>query len=266
MNNNPNNLGEHSNPLVQASELHNTAVLPAVPMKRAWYKNKILWIVAALILFAGGGTAGYVYYSSTTGQTGTNITANTSTPSVTPVPTATLKTFASTNIGVAFDYPSSWTVAPNEAATDFFPKENNDRLVVRSPDGFTLFFNTLAPSGLGGSGPCDRTITNFVVNGETKIKGAHVVSYVGDGDFVLQVSKEPTAASAQKDCLRYNSVIEVAEPTMEKDENGLNIATTHPYAIEFGTYILGETVVSTEKPNENVLKEATAILMSLRRV
>lgn len=242
--------------------------LPIVEPKEPWYKSKWLWIIVSLIVLGGLGTAGYIYVQGLTEQNGTAAVATVSptpTPSTTAKPTpqaAKTLTYEQKDLGVAFDYPSTWTVKANDSADDFYgTKDNKDyRQLVVSPQGFTMLFNLLVTDGLGGAGPCDRKITAFESLGDTKIAGAYVVGYILNGKYVLNVSTDKTQAGTEKDCLRYNGIVKIKEMTNTSDTSKMK-----PYALTFGTDTVGAEPVSTTKPSDKELKEAVAILQSLRK-
>lgn len=173
----------------------------------------------------------------------------------------TTKTYKLPSLDVAFDYPSTWTVRDNYVAGPAGPKRSLDRLRIQSPDKFTLLLDTLAYGGLGGTGPCERHISQFKLEGRPQIDEAFgIVSYYNDEDFILNISN-PTLEAAQNNCLHYQEIVRVREPTT--DENGYD---RKAYALMFGTDILFETPVSKTKPSDKTLAEAIDILKSLRKI
>lgn len=167
------------------------------------------------------------------------------------------KTYTSSQLGLSFDYPADWVVKTNPTNGNAGTGDNSagDNMVVVSPTGYTLFFDELAPSGLGGICPAIET-TDFTLFGKTNLSlESYVVGYSHNDIYKLIVSTKPDQAAANNDSCTYNSVLQLAEFT---DENTPTIAL-------FGSYALGQEQVSTTKPSGSELQQAADILLSLRK-
>ncbi len=230
----------------------------------------VVEIVMAIVIVGLIGAVGYLFWDKIVNKPTDSKTAAASTqsPSPTPTPTVSTKTYTSGGLGVAFDYPSTWTLSPNPAShtQKYYSAPGSESKLVKAPSGLTMFFNTLATDGLGGTGPCDDTITDFTDEGTAQLDKAYVQSFTDNGVFILRVS-----SSQSKDyihavgcpTLSYDSMVNVREASVAADGSTL----TEPYEVEFGTTVFSEdNTISKTRPSEQEYKQAVAILKSLRKV
>lgn len=183
---------------------------------------------------------------------------------------ATLKSHVSSGLGVEFDYPSTWSVTQNTdtklAKGDFNSAQNgSENLLVKSPSGYTLLFNTVATEGLGGTGPCDNVNDQSIVyEGDSKVGKSYVINFVDNGAFVLRLSSSKSGIVSPISCpsLDYASLIDVKEPV--RTANNLCCATPHQF--EFGSLVWNEDPISKTKPSDKEYKEAVEILKSVRKI
>jgi hypothetical protein len=222
-------------------------------------------ILITIALVGLTGAVGWLYWSNVASKPAATTTASATASTNTSKNTAT-KTYTSKGLGVAFDYPAAWAVIPNTSDNTNHrgDVDGSEHMLVGSPSGFTLHFNTAAWSGLGGTGPCDDTITDFVSEGKPQLDNAYIQSFKDSGKFVLWISSSNTKDYIKTDCpsMNYNSIIDVKDPATTSD--GMNI--TAPYQLEFGTAVYGEDTITTTRPSEQEYKQAVAILKSLRKI
>lgn len=221
----------------------------------------VVEIIMAIVIVGLLAAVGWLYWDKVATKAGDN---GTSTSSIQSKQSATLKTYTSKDLGVAFDYPQSWTVTPNTKSKFKDSVQGGENMLVKASSGFTMLFNTVATDGLGGTGPCEIAIKDFVYEGTPKIDKAYVVSFNDNGTFVLRLSISKTADYGPVSCpnLDYGSIVNIKDPTLSSD--GLKI--TKPYQLLFGTFVFDEDAISKTRPSDKEYKEAVDILKSVRKV
>lgn len=220
--------------------------------------------LVVVLVFAVGAAGWYVWDANSTSQTNDqaktgridNNEAETS-----PDQETKQKTYKSDYLGLAFDYPETWTVRVNENTNNPGTPEamntNGDRLLATSPNGFTMFFDQTKKMGLGGS--CEyQPVENFELAASLKLgnKNAYVISYSSNGQYYLYVSETNVESAINGGGCEYSGIVQLEELS----------STDTPNAVLFGNWVLGEKIVSTQKPQDDEHAQAIEILSSLRVV
>lgn len=224
-------------------------------------------VVMAFVIIGLLGALGWMYWTNignrtTNAQTAATQETKTKTPAPTPTPLP-LKTYKLKTQPLAFDYPATWST---QTTLYTGGSVNSESVEISSPDGFTLQLGTFG-DGLGGTGPCDRSISDFKYEGDvdpTLKSKQGIVSYVLDKKtFILNIAGK-TLDEAKQNCRGYQELINLRGilTGSENGEAGEETATN----LVFGTNVLFQSVVLTTKPSDSVYKEAVAILKSLRKI
>lgn len=227
----------------------------------------IIEIIMVIVILMLLGTVGWLFWDKITNKPAANKVATVQSKSLSPTPSPTVsnKTFNAQSIGVAFEYPSSWT--PLDASD--YPFKANSPLdihkTLKSQNGFELVFSTLSATGLGGTGPCPQ-VTGFQNHGESKIPGVYVVSMDdGKGGIILQLSANKTEQDQSTKCM-YQNIISISEP---KYASNNDMYTVKPYAFTFGTFASYDSngnAGSTPKPSSKDMNDAVMILKTARKL
>lgn len=239
-------------------------------MKRNQSGFSVIEVVMAIVIVGLLGVVGWMYWTNIgngTTNTHTATTQETETKTKTPAPTPTplpLKTYKLKTQPLAFDYPATWSTQ----ATLYTGKGsvNSESVEVSSPDGFTLQLGTFG-DGLGGTGPCDRSISDFKYEGsvDPTLKSDNgIVSYMLDKKtFILNIAGK-TLDETKQNCRGYQELVNL-RTILTGSENG-EVGEEAATNLVFGTNVLFQNAVSTSEPSDSVYKEAVTILKSLRKV
>lgn len=218
------------------------------------------------------GAVGWLFWNNIANKTTPQNTTTESTSQESPAPSSTTtQTYISKPTQLTFDYPSDWKLEDDSDSYTFeFESEGNrgtqDHKRLTSPDGFILYFSSRSYGGMGGSGPCERTLTDFKNHGSSKL-GASAVSYTINSNvgsvLFLYLTNNSSHTSAANNCLGYDGIIKIAEPKADSD----GYYSSEPYAVEFGASALGRNNYNPEppKPSDKDFEAALGILKSLRK-
>lgn len=237
-------------------------------MKRNQSGFSIVEIIMAIVIVGLLGALGWMYWTNVVNKkddTNANV-AKTATKTEAPKATSTpaaLKTYKLKTQPLEFNYPSSWST--QTSLNTGKGSVDSESVEVSSPDGFTLALGTFG-SGLGGTGPCDRNITEFKFEGDVdkslNSNDSGIVSYTLDNErFVLNIAGK-TLSEAMNDCRGYAELINLGNILTDSDRDTYKATADN---LVFGTNVLFQSVTSTTKPSDTVYKEAVAILKSLRK-
>jgi len=219
-----------------------------------------LEIIMAIVIVGLLAAVGWLFYTNVSKKSepvaDTKSTSTEQTKTETKAPST--KTYTSTYLKLAFDYPADWTVKKNENSStkgELGYNANGDKLLVVAPGGSTMFFDESKPDGLGGV--CiPSEMTDFKKFGKTKLpQDSYVVGYTRTDAYYLYVTGKSGQDAAYSDPCRYDSLIKISE----RSEQDI------PNIVSFGSYAIGEQQVSTSKPDTGVLDQAAKILLSLRK-
>lgn len=220
----------------------------------------VLEIIMAIVIVGLLVAVGWLFYSNVSKKSEpTADTKTTATEQKKPEEkAAATKTYTSTYLKLAFDYPTDWTVKKNENSGtkgEAGYNANGDKLLVAAPGGFTMFFDESKPDGLGGV--CiPSEMTDFKQFGKTKLsQDSYVIGYMRTDTYYLYVTNKSGQDAAYNDPCRYDSLITLGD----RSEQDI------PNVVSFGSDIIGEQQISTSKPDAAVLDQAAKILLSLRK-
>lgn len=219
-------------------------------MRRNQNGFSVVEIIMAVVIVGLVGAVGWLYWTQakndTTSSASANAVADKKSPKASPESAVSMKTYQNKALGVAFSYPSTWTLSDSPDSR-YKVYINDVSKKVQSPNGFSLVFSTLSLSGYGGTGPCPE-VSGFKNFGASKISKVYAIiqndSSVKNG-ITLQLSNTPTEKDANTNCM-YQDMIQLREPNEDMQ----------PYGFTFGT--LG----ATSRPSDKDLNDAAAILMS----
>lgn len=195
-------------------------------------------------------------------SSGKAITTNTQSSKISPA--VTTNSYISPHWNIAFDYPSTWTLSDNSKEHNYDTSTDVDHLLVKSPSGFKLYFNTYLTDGIGGAcGPDGPSkIANIKIHGESDLNGIYAVSYSDENDsssFYLHLSKDATNKDLQDDCLfRYTVVTPLSL--------GIKNSKGEVVSIILNFDSLGINQTSQQKPNDKEYNEAVNILKSVHKI
>lgn len=213
----------------------------------------VVEIIMAIVIVGLVGAVGWLFWNQATGKTAssasTSSVADKKSPQVSPESTSGIKTYQNKALGIAFNYPSTWTLS-DSTSSRYKSIDSDDIKKVQSPDGFILVFSTLSLSGYGGAGPCPA-VSGFKNFGASKISNVYTIiqddSSVKNG-IILQLSNTQTEKDANTNCM-YQDMIQLREPSEDMQ----------PYGFTFGT------MGAISRPSDKDLNDAAAILMSTHR-
>jgi len=248
----------------------------------------VVEVIMAVVIVGLAGAVGWMFIQNATKNTKTDNTSvknsikqdstkktqSPATPTTTPVansqspkpsPTVAIKTYKSPHWNLAFDYPASWTLTDNPDHDYVIDADADiDYMLLKSPSGFKLYFDSYLLDGLGGAcGPDGPSkINNITFYGESGLSGIYAVSYSdakNSSSFHLHLSQDKTNETLLSDCLGRETVV---------TPKSLNIKTNQGKSVQilFHFTNMGSDGKSQQKPNSKELTEAAAILKSLRKI
>ena len=232
-------------------------------MKRNQSGFSIVEIILAIVVVGLAGMVGWMYMQNTSKSSETNNStliknSNSQQGRVNPVKATpvTTNTYKSKSLNLAFDYPSTWTIAPNDRE-NFYDTLYGDRILVKSPEDHALLFNTLSPKDKDKRTGCVTGLKDYKFEGLSRIIGTYILSYSLYDIPSIVLSNNAIAGSIKQDCANKNTQIKIARPS-----------ETTPYVVEFGNYVSSEVTTLGDKfePGSQEYKEAVAILKSLRKI
>lgn len=223
----------------------------------------IVEIIMAVVIVGLVGVVGWLYWTNVANKptnskstdtlvkskdsASSTVEKKTQQPSASPV--VGMQTYQNKALGVAFSYPSTWTLSDSPDSR-YKVYINDVSKKVQSPNGFSLVFSTLSLSGYGGTGPCPE-VSGFKNFGASKISNAYAIiqdDVTVKNAIIMQLSGNQNEKDANTNCM-YQDMIRLREPTED----------TQPYGFTFGT--LG----ATSLPSDKDLNDAADILISTRK-
>jgi prepilin-type N-terminal cleavage/methylation domain-containing protein len=223
----------------------------------------IIEVIMAVAIVGLVAAVGWLYWqNSSTTNVNKDEVQTTQAPSQDEARPST-KTHTSSDIGVAFDYPSTWTSEKIPSSAIYDQRAGSETMLLKAPSGFSIFFASYATTGLGGAGPCDGVLREVTNEGITRIGKGSVVSLYFNNDFYLVLTENENIKNGPGAC-GVGSGLQFRETSFSTDPEGN--CCTKPYQIGFGTVILGQEPISTTKPSDKEYMEAVEIIKSLRTV